>query len=61
MSQDGEFVSSQFSPVGFSDRFADVGSNGFLGREPVFLKCCYPARAAAQGSKTGTADLQNIT
>lgn len=60
MSQDGEFISSEVSPLGFSDGFADVDSNGLLGREPVFLKCCYPARSEAQGSKIGTADLQNI-
>lgn len=35
-SQDGEFISSEFSPAGFSDRFADVDSNSFLGREHVF-------------------------
>lgn len=61
MSQDGELISSEFSPVGFSVCFADIDSNGFLGREPVLLKCCYPARSEAPGTKIGTADLQNIT
>lgn len=61
MSQDGEFISREFSPVGFSDYFADVDSNGFLGRVPVLFKCRYPARSEAQRSKIGTADFQNIT
>lgn len=35
--------------------------NGFLDGEPVLFESGCPARSEAQGSKTGTADLQNIT
>lgn len=58
VSQNGEVISSEFSPAAFSDCFT---VNGFLDREPVLLKSCCPARSEAQGSTTDTADLQNIT